>query len=157
MFTWQVATLQYRPPIVPVVSVEGGYRWCGVAYLNSNNCLHVPVHLDYISFIVPNRSSWGVVNLSFMLFPYYTHLISLLHVYQYNCTCCLSSPYSNCKGNTSPVAADLKIGEDIHSLVSKKWLTQVQLHIQLAKILPVVYESMGCKKVIQWQIFQRLG
>lgn len=70
------------PPSVPVVSLEGDYGWCTVAYLNLNNCLRVPVHLDYIFFfIVPEKILMGSGELSFMFFPYYTHLISLHCVY----------------------------------------------------------------------------
>lgn len=119
------------PPSVPVVSLEGDYGWCTVAYLNLNNCLRVPVHLDYIFFfIVPEKILMGSGELSFMLFPYYTHLISLHCVYP----CCLSSPYSNCKGNTSTVAAGLKIGENMNALVSTKRLTQIQLDIRLQSL-----------------------
>ena len=119
--------VEYRPPSIPVVSLEGDCRWCTVAYLNLNNCFHVPVHLDYITFIVPETILMGSDQLSFMLFPYYAHIISLHYVFP----CCLSLPYSNCKQNTSPFAAALKIGEDMNTLVSTKRLTKIQLDIRL--------------------------
>lgn len=51
----------------------GSYGWCTVTYLN--NCPHVPVHLNYISF--PEMILMGSGQLRFMLFPYYADLISL--------------------------------------------------------------------------------